>query len=430
MADDFVEINNQLIDLSFPTSIHDLKNPTEEFVTNVWKEFFSHFSIDLNEVINLSMDQLDALALVEPENAPISTLINLLQGILTFAPYMFIENFKLPEFTSPIAKKMRMRIRIIINYVFFSTGQKEELLNLLKRVFQLHCVIEKSLQQKDVSIEQMNDKAAKTAIKLANAKKKNIESDEIIPSRLRRKNLISNSDKECHFFDEKKSQRYEYIKKRKTEQLKLIEKRDLSVSKIVKNPDEIKDKYLISKTESEDKLKESEYLQGKIKINRPKIENLENAIDCVESQLKIFPECNELHENLTANKLQYEDKVAEINAEINAIDCEESCETQEQVDKIGNNVISKLTAEADKKCKKLKTSVTNLSHENKVIENNFQNIKLKETEISLEVDKGTNRVTELDNVIEKFVIECQELYESEVKKIGETHDKIEIFEEN
>lgn len=56
MDSDVEKLQSLLLDSNLPSTIHDLKNPTEDFVINLIITFLTRFKIDVNSInkVNLS----------------------------------------------------------------------------------------------------------------------------------------------------------------------------------------------------------------------------------------------------------------------------------------------------------------------------------------------------------------------------------------
>ncbi|XP_011640708.1 LOW QUALITY PROTEIN: interaptin-like [Pogonomyrmex barbatus] len=142
-------IHRILVDAGLPSTIEDLKNPTEKYVVNLLTTFLSHFSIDLGVINQPIAEQLTAMP--HYEDSDIINLTNLHAIVAQIFDKIFLSDFCLTDITSPGQKRFRRQVKLISNFVLYAMHKKSEFNDRQNQI-----------QTKSKLVEELKEKKAQT----------------------------------------------------------------------------------------------------------------------------------------------------------------------------------------------------------------------------------------------------------------------------
>ncbi|XP_029158689.1 probable kinetochore protein NUF2, partial [Nylanderia fulva] len=118
------KILKSLTDAALPSTIEDLKNPTQDSIINLLTAFLSQFNIDVNVIYQLISEQYTVMTYYE--DSDIVYLINLHAVVTQIFNEIFLNDFCLNDITNPGHKRFKKHAKYISNFVLYANQKKLE----------------------------------------------------------------------------------------------------------------------------------------------------------------------------------------------------------------------------------------------------------------------------------------------------------------
>ncbi|KAL6442410.1 hypothetical protein ACFW04_002564 [Cataglyphis niger] len=118
------KIHDILLDAALPSTIEDLKNPTEDYIVNLLTTFLSRFSIDVNLINQPIPDQ--HIVMTYYEDSDIINLINLYIVLTQIFDQIFLHDFCFTDITNPGQKRLKKHAKLLSNFVLYTMHKKPE----------------------------------------------------------------------------------------------------------------------------------------------------------------------------------------------------------------------------------------------------------------------------------------------------------------
>lgn len=119
------KIHHILLDAALPSTIEDLKNPTEDYIMNLLKAFLSQFNIDVNLIYQLVPEQYTVMVYYEDSDIMIN-LINLHAVVTQIFNKIFLNDFCLNDISNPGHKRLKKHAKYLSNFVLYAIHKKPE----------------------------------------------------------------------------------------------------------------------------------------------------------------------------------------------------------------------------------------------------------------------------------------------------------------
>ena len=118
------KIHHILLDAALPSTIEDLKNPTEDYIVNLLKAFLLQFYIDVSLIYQPIPEQYTVMTYYE--DSDVVNLINLHAVVTQIFDRIFLHEFCLNDITNPGQKRLKKHAKFLSNFVLYTMHKKPE----------------------------------------------------------------------------------------------------------------------------------------------------------------------------------------------------------------------------------------------------------------------------------------------------------------
>ncbi|XP_011875446.1 PREDICTED: probable kinetochore protein nuf2 [Vollenhovia emeryi] len=154
-----------LQDASLPSTIEDLKNPTEKYVVNLLSTFLAWFHIDINAIDQPISEQLTAMTYYD--DSDVINLINLHTVVKHIFEKIFLHDFCLTDITSPGHKRLRKQAKFLSNFVLYAMHKKPQITEKMNEIQNAVKLLEELKEKKAQVSESFNNKIMHKAKQLS-----------------------------------------------------------------------------------------------------------------------------------------------------------------------------------------------------------------------------------------------------------------------
>ncbi|XP_050447408.1 golgin subfamily A member 4-like [Cataglyphis hispanica] len=151
------KIHDILLDAALPSTIEDLKNPTEDYIVNLLTTFLSRFSIDVNLINQPIPDQHIVMSYYE--DSDIINLINLHTVLTQIFDQIFLHDFCFTDITNPGQKRLKKHAKLLSNFVLYTMHKKPEFNDKNDQIEATLRLLEDLKERNAQVIELINNKA-------------------------------------------------------------------------------------------------------------------------------------------------------------------------------------------------------------------------------------------------------------------------------
>nr|XP_012219519.1 PREDICTED: probable kinetochore protein nuf2 [Linepithema humile] len=407
---DLFKIHCLLLDAALPSTIEDLKDPTEDYILNLLTEFLSKFSIDMNLIDQPIPEQLDVMTYYE--DSDFINLINLYTVLTQVLDKIFLHNFCLTDITSPGQKRLKKQAKYLSNFVLYTMLKKSEFNDKMEEIQASSKLVKELRERKDQVLESISYKALQKGKKLSLIEKLKSDIQYMKSEKLSKKNLeleIIQNDVEKK--NQKVKEHYNSLKT-ETEQLnKMILELQ---SEIVHSPEEYHSN--LNKLETQKNLKEEERnaMQEAIQEKKQSIEKVEEILNFTQKMKKELLLLQDVYKELKNKKTKSNDIEKEIDSSNNMLSILQTklAEHKDQVDTETNKLQSHQEKDlvpllnlhkqllSEKKAQKIKLNAAKICYNEKCLEKN---------ELHADISKIEKETTAL-------LSSCQEIFDKEVNE--------------
>ncbi|XP_071627655.1 uncharacterized protein [Temnothorax longispinosus] len=159
------KIHRNLQDVSLPSTIEDLKNPTEDYIVNLLTTFLLQFCINMSLIDQPLPEQLDAMAYYE--DSDVINLINLHAVVARIFDKIFIHDFCLTDITSPGQKRFRKQAQYLSNFVLYTLHTKSKFNEKMDEIQTMSKLLKELKERKAQVSEAINNKLMHKAKQLS-----------------------------------------------------------------------------------------------------------------------------------------------------------------------------------------------------------------------------------------------------------------------
>ncbi|XP_024945164.1 probable kinetochore protein nuf2 isoform X2 [Cephus cinctus] len=318
MDGDIENIHKILLDAQLPSTISDIRNPTEEYVINLLTSFLARFQVDTNALQKPTFEQLQKMYYAEAYDSIIG-IVNLKATISGISTKLFLKDFSLTDITSPGPKLLRRQAKFISNFVIYSTNKLSDINDDIQAILNRRQTLEDLIKEKNDVIEKANREALYTSKQLAKEEKLKKEIKEVrqrVEANKRKKTQLESTLKETQNDQREVATEHGALKAKALKEAKLIAKLEADV---VTSPEDYRNHLQQLEQQSKEKSERRENMQEAISAKNNLIEKLEKIMAFVQEQHGKFPEIKNTLSSLKdaeTNAETMKKKVEELDMEI------------------------------------------------------------------------------------------------------------------
>ncbi|XP_043587405.1 probable kinetochore protein nuf2 isoform X4 [Bombus pyrosoma] len=408
---DIEKIHSILTEANLPSSINDLKNPTEEFIVNLIDTFLRRFHIDVNAIDNATIEQRDIMSYCE--DSTIIALINLHVVMVQICDRIYLKDLCITDITSPGSKRVRKQAKFLANFILYATNKESDIedkvIEIQNRAKILHDMVEK----KNEILQAINDKALHIAKQLSIKEKLIAEIQKLQSKREKNNKKQIELAAKITAAEEEKQKTVELCGTYKAQALKSNKTITELQSEIVKSPEGYQKRLSELEQQLSAKVKERETIQAAFQDKKCLIEQQKNELAFAQELLEKFTEVRDIHDRLKKIKVQEDTIKKQVDTlRTDVAESEKRLVVQKDHDK--EDEINELQAQCDERLSPLRNLNTQLLSNKKLCKENLEKAQIQHNEDCLKLKKIQNMIKKLENETAGLLKNYQDLYNNEI----------------
>ncbi|XP_043587404.1 probable kinetochore protein nuf2 isoform X3 [Bombus pyrosoma] len=412
---DIEKIHSILTEANLPSSINDLKNPTEEFIVNLIDTFLRRFHIDVNAIDNATIEQRDIMSYCE--DSTIIALINLHVVMVQICDRIYLKDLCITDITSPGSKRVRKQAKFLANFILYATNKESDIedkvIEIQNRAKILHDMVEK----KNEILQAINDKALHIAKQLSIKEKLIAEIQKLQSKREKNNKKQIELAAKITAAEEEKQKTVELCGTYKAQALKSNKTITELQSEIVKSPEGYQKRLSELEQQLSAKVKERETIQAAFQDKKCLIEQQKNELAFAQELLEKFTEVRDIHDRLKKIKVQEDTIKKQVDTlRTDVAESEKRLVVQKDHDK--EDEINELQAQCDERLSPLRNLNTQLLSNKKLCKENLEKAQIQHNEDCLKLKKIQNMIKKLENETAGLLKNYQDLYNNEISSVS------------
>ncbi|XP_033197370.1 uncharacterized protein LOC117160611 [Bombus vancouverensis nearcticus] len=408
---DIEKIHSILTEANLPSSINDLKNPTEEFIVNLIETFLRRFHIDVNAIDNATIEQRDIMSYCE--DSSIIALINLHVVMVQICDRIYLKDLCITDITSPGSKRVRKQAKFLANFILYATNKESDIedkvIEIQNRAKILHDMVEK----KNEILQAINDKALHIAKQLSIKEKLIVEIQKLQSKREKNNKKQIELAAKITAAEEEKQKTVELCGTYKAQALKSNKTITELQSEIVKSPEGYQKRLSELEQQLSAKVKERETIQAAFQDKKCLIEQQKNELAFTQELLEKFTEVRDIHDRLKKIKVQEDTIKKQVDTlRTDVAESEKRLVVQKDHDK--EDEINELQAQCDERLSPLRNLNTQLLSNKKLCKENLEKAQIQHNEDCLKLKKIQNMIKKLEDETAGLLKNYQDLYNNEI----------------
>ncbi|XP_050493288.1 uncharacterized protein LOC126874828 isoform X1 [Bombus huntii] len=412
---DIEKIHSILTEANLPSSINDLKNPTEEFIVNLIETFLRRFHIDVNAIDNATIEQRDIMSYCE--DSSIIALINLHVVMVQICDRIYLKDLCITDITSPGSKRVRKQAKFLANFILYATNKESDIedkvIEIQNRAKILHDMVEK----KNEILQAINDKALHIAKQLSIKEKLIAEIQKLQSKREKNNKKQIELAAKITAAEEEKQKTVELCGTYKAQALKSNKTITELQSEIVKSPEGYQKRLSELEQQLSAKVKERETIQAAFQDKKCLIEQQKNELAFTQELLEKFTEVRDIHDRLKKIKVQEDTIKKQVDTlRTDVAESEKRLVVQKDHDK--EDEINELQAQCDERLSPLRNLNTQLLSNKKLCKENLEKAQIQHNEDCLKLKKIQNMIKKLEDETAGLLKNYQDLYNNEISSVS------------
>ncbi|XP_015184271.1 PREDICTED: stress response protein NST1-like [Polistes dominula] len=411
MDSDLEELQNLLRDINFPSSIRDLKNPTEEFVMNLIVTFLTWLKIDVDVINKPTFEQ--QLAMSSIEDTDIVSIINLHVSIKQICDRIFIQNFCISDITSGGSKRICKIARYLANFMVYVSNKEMDIEGLINEI-----------RDKVKQLDELNEKKNNRQ-KLRNEIKLNISKQLFLKEKYKKeiekmRSLIEDNEtkklelqEEILNAEEKRKQILEEYNAHKVEAQKLDQTIAELRLEVVSSPEEYNTRLCDLEEQRKKKIEEKKMMEKTFLTKNELDKRYENLLSFVQKQYEKISEIKDIYEYLQKKNVQGEN----IRKQVDTMQVLITQLTEKHKDQENNqgSTIDEIYVQTKERLNTVRELHSQLLSKKKLALSQFEENKGLYNDVSMDKNKIQDLIKKVEEETSNFTKNCQELYNQEIR---------------
>ncbi|XP_014613120.1 PREDICTED: probable kinetochore protein nuf2 [Polistes canadensis] len=411
MDSDLEELDNLLRDIKLPSSIRDLRNPTEEFVMGLIETFLKLFKIDVDVINKPTFEQ--QLAISSTEDTDIVSIINLYVAIKQICDRIFIKSFCLSDITSGGSKRICRVAKYLANFIVYVSNKELDIQGLINKIHSKVKQLEE-LNEKNQNIQTLiNEKNVNTSRQLALKEKYKMEIEQL-------RSVLDNNEtskleiqEEMLSIEEERKKLLEEYNAHKVETNRLDKTIAELKLEVVTSPEEYSTRLCDLEQQHEEKIEERKMLEKTFLTKKELEKKYENLLSLVQKQYEMISEIKDIHECLQKNIIQGESLQKQVDTmEIHITELNKKHKDQE--DNQGSTIDEILT-QTKERLNAVRELQAQLLSKKQVTLSELENKKRVYNDVDMEIKTFQDLIKKVEEETTTFIKNCQELYNHEIR---------------
>lgn len=411
MDSDLEELDNLLRDIKLPSSIRDLRNPTEEFVMDLVETFLKLFKIDVDVINKPTFEQ--QLAISSTEDTDIVSIINLYVAIKQICDRIFIKSFCISDITSSGSKRICKVAKYLANFIVYVNNKEEDIESLINEISSKVKQLEE-LNEKNQNIQTLiNEKNVNTSRQLALKEKYKMEIEQLHSVLDNNETSKLEIQEEMLSIEEERKKLLEEYNAHKVETNRLDKTIAELKLEVVNSPEEYKTRLCDLEEQHEEKIEERKMLEKTFLTKKELEKKYENLLSLVQKQYEMISEIKDIHECLQKNTIQGESLQKQVDTmEIHITELNKKHKDQE--DNQGSTIDEILT-QTKERLNSVRELQAQLLSKKQVTLSELENKKRVYNDVDMEIKTFQDLIKKVEEETSTFIKNCQELYNHEIR---------------
>ncbi|XP_018317531.1 probable kinetochore protein nuf2 isoform X1 [Mycetomoellerius zeteki] len=404
------KIHHTLLDAALPSTIKDLKNPTEDYVVNLLTTFLTRFGINMSLIDQPIPEQLGAMMYYE--DSDVINLINLYVVVAQISNKIFLHDFCLTDITSPGQKRLRKQAKFLSNFVLYTMHKQSGYNDRMDEIQTISKLLEDLKERKTHVSESINNKVMHKAKQLSMIEKleNDIEHMQSITEKLNKQEMEFEIRK--NNVDKENQKAKELCGSVKTTAGKLSKMITEIQSEVVHSPKEYRSR--LDEIEKQHKLKEEERstMQEAIQEKKQSIKLIGEKLNFVQKTSDDFRMLADTYKEQKNKKTKRNNVIKEIDS-LNNIWSESKTKLAMHKDKIDIEK-NELQTYNEEDMVLLCNLYSQLLSDKKIQKTKLDKAQDCLNEKCLEKNKLQTDIKKIEEETRTFINSCQESYDNEL----------------
>ncbi|XP_076647325.1 uncharacterized protein LOC143355951 [Halictus rubicundus] len=414
MDADLDEFHNILLDANLPSSLNDLKNPTEEYVVNLINTFLKAFHIDVDTIEKPTKRQQDVMS--HYDNADIIRLINLHVAMVQICDRIYINDLCITDIISPGSKRIRKQAKFLSNFILYANTKELEVGAIVSEMKNKAHELQEMLTKNDEVIKAIKDKELHITEQLP--LKEKISSDiQAIKSRLsQNKEKYMKLTAEMTAAQEKQQKAMNVSESYKVQASNLSKTIAKLESEVVKTPEMYEKRLNELENQQSTRVKQREMMKEAFQEKMNLFEQHKRSLSFIQEQLDKLSEVQYTHQqlqklNVQGDSLKKQDELLRTEIE------NYKKRLQTEKDK-GNekNEVNDLHMQCEQRLIQLRNLSAQLLRDKKTHQQTLEKEQVQHNEICLKLEEMQSVIKKLEEETSALIKNYQQIYDSEISK--------------
>ncbi|XP_029672612.1 intracellular protein transport protein USO1-like [Formica exsecta] len=294
------KIHHILLDAALPSTIEDLKNPTEDYIVNLLTTFLSRFSIDVN-IINQPIPE-QHIVMMYYEDSDIINLINLYTVLTQIFDKIFLQDFCFTDITNPGQKRLKKHAKLFSNFVLYTMHKKPEFNDKNDQIEATLRLLEELKERNAQVVELINNKSKHKANQSSMIKKLEDDIQHILSQTEKMNKKVLQLEAMKNEVEKENQIAKEQCGSVKTAMGKLSKEIAELQSEVVYSPEEYQSRLDEFKEQKKLKLEERDIIQEAIQEKKQSIKQIGEKLNFVPKMNDIFSTLIDVEKKLINKK--------------------------------------------------------------------------------------------------------------------------------
>ncbi|XP_046833401.1 probable kinetochore protein nuf2 [Vespa crabro] len=411
MDSDVEKLQSLLLDTNLPSTIHDLRNPTEDFVINLIVTFLTWFKIDINSINKPTFEQQVVMSCIE--DTDIVSIINLHVIMRQICDRIFIKDFCISDITNCGSKRIRKFARYLANFILYATNKESDMEDIIKEIHSKAKKLEELQERKKSILTIKNEKAMNIAKQLSLKEKYEMEIQQM-------QSLIEDNEtrklelqEEMIVIEEKRQKVVEDYNTHKLEAQRLDKTIAELKLEVVKSPEEYKTRLYNLEEQNKAKIEEREKMQETFLAKNELVKKYENILSFVQKQYEKFSEIRDIYGHLKKTNIQGENIKKQVDTMKN--DITELIKKHKMQEDHQGSTIDEIHAQTKERLTAVRELHAQLLSNKKLALVKLEENKVLYNDSCMDKNKIKDLVKKIEGETSAFIKNCQELYNNEIR---------------
>ncbi|KAG7187754.1 hypothetical protein KM043_016799 [Ampulex compressa] len=419
MDSDIIKIHSVLQDANLPSSINDLKNPTEEYVIRLITAFLREFHIDVDAINKPTLEQQDIMTY--SGNLDIIGILNLYTAMAQICDRIYINDLCISDITSPGPKRIRKQAKFLANFVLYTNNKISDIQSQIDKIKSKGKELDDISNKREEILEEINKKALLNA-KQQSLKEKYLTEIEKVRWRIKENNQ-GKLELDAKILDAQKRMQksMEVCWSSKTEATEL----NKAVATLKTEDVQFPEKYETQLRELEEqyKLKQVEREIMRVDFHNKKclIQEREGNLSFAQAQINKISEANNIYELLKKECMEIDHLKKQIDVLKANVDTLEAERLSMQEELSEDSDINEYRVRCKERLAPLRSMMADLTRKKRAAEVKVQEMQTRYGEIYLQTMGVENASAKIEEETSVFVKNCQDLYDNEMMTESSLH---------